>query len=174
MKKFIISSILALSATVIVSAQTVPAMCVNLQNDLSYNERNAQEQNPVLYKEVLDLQNFLAKTKSPVTRRNYLTQNDVNELIEKKLEKEANRYIQQWPAEKISLENGRWGAFIKFGKNMLKLGKKADGTKHTPEELTTISLDEIKKMIEDQLPDAFKKNTTVKKKAAKKVAPKKK
>ena len=104
----------------------------------------------------------------------HLTQKEVNELIEKKLEKEANRYIQQWPAEKISLENGRWGAFIKFGKNMLKLGKKEDGTKHTAEELTTISLDEIKKMIEDQLPDAFKKNTTVKKKAAKKVAPKKK
>jgi DNA topoisomerase-1 len=45
-----------------------------------------------------------------------LTQKDCNELIEKKIEKEANRFIQQWPAEKISIENGRWGAFIRFNK----------------------------------------------------------
>ena len=45
-----------------------------------------------------------------------LTQQDCNELIEKKVEKEANRFIQQWPAEKIALENGRWGPFIRFGK----------------------------------------------------------
>ncbi|MEO6538878.1 MAG: type I DNA topoisomerase, partial [Ferruginibacter sp.] len=38
-----------------------------------------------------------------------LTQQDCNELIEKKLEKEANRFIQQWPEEKIAIENGRWG-----------------------------------------------------------------
>ena len=103
-----------------------------------------------------------------------LSQTDVNELIEKKLEKEANRYIQQWPEEKISVENGRWGPFIKFGKNMLKLTKKADSTKHTPEELTTISLDEVKKMIEEQMPDAFKKKTAAKKAVTKKKAAKKK
>ena len=103
----------------------------------------------------------------------HLTQKDVNELIEKKLEKEANRYIQQWADEKISIENGRWGAFIKFGKNMLKLTKKADGTKHTAEELTIVSLDEVKKMIEEQMPDAFKKKAAVKKKAVKKSSKKK-
>ena len=103
-----------------------------------------------------------------------LSEQDIKELIEKKLEKEANRYIQQWSSEKISIENGRWGPFIKFGKNMLKLTKKADGTKHTAEELVVVGLDEVKKMIEEQMPDAFKKKTTVKKKAAKKAAPKKK
>lgn len=97
-----------------------------------------------------------------------LSQSDINELIEKKLEKEANRYIQQWPAEKISIENGRWGPFIRFGKNMLKLTKKADGTKHTAEELAVVGIDEVKKMIEEQMPDAFKKKTATKKKAAKK------
>src|SRR5665213_779324 len=45
-----------------------------------------------------------------------LTQKDCNELIEKKIEKEANRFIKEWPEEKIAIENGRWGPFIRFGK----------------------------------------------------------
>ncbi len=97
-----------------------------------------------------------------------LSSNDVKELIDKKIEKEANRYIQQWTSEKISIENGRWGAFVRFGKNMLKLTKKADGTKHTDEELATISLEEVKKMIIEQMPNAFDKKTKPTKKAAKK------
>ncbi len=100
-----------------------------------------------------------------------LTQSDCNELIAKKLEKEANRYIRQWPEEKISLENGRWGAFIRFGKKMLKMGRKADGSKFAEEELATISLEEIKKMIEAELPGAFEK--AAKKAPAKKAATKK-
>ena len=88
-----------------------------------------------------------------------LSQQDINELIEKKMDKEANRFIQQWPAEKISIENGRWGAFIRFQKKMLKMGKKADGTKFEAAELTTIDLDTIKKMIEEQVPGAFTKKT---------------
>jgi DNA topoisomerase I len=102
-----------------------------------------------------------------------LSQNDVNELIEKKLDKEANRYIQQWPAEKISVENGRWGPFVRFGKKMLKLGRKESGEKYTTEELTSISLDEVKKMIEQQVPGAFTKKTATKKAAAKKAPAKK-
>ncbi|HOZ79920.1 MAG TPA: type I DNA topoisomerase [Ferruginibacter sp.] len=102
-----------------------------------------------------------------------LTQKDCNELIEKKIEKEANRFIQQWPAEKISIENGRWGAFIRFGKKMLKLYGKDDKTKYTPEELATIDLEVIKKMIVAQDPTAFTKKAPAKKGAAKKAAPKK-
>ncbi len=89
----------------------------------------------------------------------HLTQKDCEELIVKKLEKEANRYIRQWPEEKIALENGRWGAFIRFGKKMLKLGRKADGGKFEEADLQEISLDTVKKMIEDQLPGAFEKKT---------------
>lgn len=99
-----------------------------------------------------------------------LSQADINELIEAKVVKEANRFIQQWPAEKISIENGRWGAFIRFGKLMLKLGKKADGTKYEAADLATISLEEVKQMIVAQMPDAFTKKT---KAPAKKAAPKK-
>lgn len=100
-----------------------------------------------------------------------LTQPQMNELIDKKMDKEANRFIQQWPEEKIALENGRWGAFIRFGKKMIKLAKKKDGEKYTNEELVSISIDEVKKMIEIEEPNAFKK-AAPKKAAAKKTAAK--
>ncbi len=87
------------------------------------------------------------------------------DLIEKKLEKEANRYILNFPEEKISVENGRWGPFIKFNKKMLKL----TGKKYTPEEAALLSLDEVKAMIEAQVPNAFAK-AAPKKAAARKAA----
>ena len=104
-----------------------------------------------------------------------LTQPEINELVETKIEKEANRYIQNWPSEKISIENGRWGAYIKFGKKMLKVTKKQDDTKYTPEELAVIPIEEVKRMIELQVPDAFAKKAKApaKKAATKKAAPKK-
>ncbi|MDQ6902746.1 MAG: type I DNA topoisomerase [Bacteroidota bacterium] len=98
-----------------------------------------------------------------------LTQKDCNELVEKKIEKEANRYIKQWPEEKIAIENGRWGPFIRFGKKMLKLSANGTGTKYTPDELSAIEIDEVKKMIVKQEPKAFDKKPA-KKKAAKKKA----
>lgn len=101
-----------------------------------------------------------------------LTQSDCNELLDKKLEKEANRYIRQWPEEKISIENGRWGPFIRFGKKMLKLQAGPNG-KYSAEELALIELDEIKKMIVAQDPKAFDKKTPAKKTATKKAAVKK-
>jgi len=102
-----------------------------------------------------------------------LSQKEINELVEAKIKKEANRYIRQWPEEKISIENGRWGPFIRFGKKMLKLGKKADDTKYAAEELANISLDDVKKIIEAQMPDAFTKKAA-KKATTKKAAPKEK
>ena len=111
-----------------------------------------------------------------------LSQSDINELIDAKLDKEANRYIQQWEKEKIAIENGRWGPFIKFGKANFKIPKKADDTKYEAEELKEISLDEVKKWITEQDPKAFaekkkpaaKKATTAKRPAAKKAPAKKK
>ncbi len=111
-----------------------------------------------------------------------LSTQDINELIEAKISKEANRYIQQWTDEKISIENGRWGPFIRFGKKMLKLGKKADDSKYSEEDLITVSLEDIKKIILSQDPKAFDTKTkkagtkkpAVKKAATKKAAVKKK
>lgn len=98
-----------------------------------------------------------------------LSQANIDELIEAKIKKEENRYIQNWPEEKISIENARWGPVLKFGKKILKVGRKADDSKYTAEELTTVPLEDVKKMIELQIPNAF----ATKKAAAKKAAPKK-
>ena len=92
---------------------------------------------------------------------------DVEELIEAKLDKEANRYIQQWEEEKISIENGRWGPFIKFKKANFKIPKKQDDTKYTAEELKEISLDQVKKWILEQDKTAFVQKKTAKKKIMK-------
>jgi len=102
-----------------------------------------------------------------------LRQKDIEELIEKKVAKEANRYIQNWTSEKISIENGRWGPFVRFGKKMLKLGRKEDGEKYSTEELINLPIEEVKKMIEQQVPGAFSKKAATKKTETKKVAAKK-
>jgi len=100
-----------------------------------------------------------------------LTQADLNQLIEAKMLKEANRFIQQWPDEKIALENGRWGPEVTYNKKRLRLPK----GKYTAEALATVSLDEVKAMIVAMDPKAFdKKKTAPKKKAAVKKVTKKK
>ncbi|RCU43318.1 type I DNA topoisomerase [Chryseobacterium lacus] len=99
-----------------------------------------------------------------------LSQNDIQELIEAKLEKEANRYIQQWEKEKISIENGRWGPFIKFGKTNFKIPKTKDDEKYTAEDLAEVTLEEVKKWITAQDKTAFAEK---KKTAAKKATPNK-
>jgi DNA topoisomerase-1 len=113
-------------------------------------------------------------------RYNFITlsQAEMNELIDAKVKKEANRYIQRWADEKISVENGRWGPFIRFGKKMLKIPRKADDTKYTAEEAAAFTLDDVKKMIEAEVPGAFavkeKKAKGKNPAAKKKAAPKKK
>ena len=104
-----------------------------------------------------------------------LIQDEMNELIEAKIKKETNRFIQRWPDEKISVENARWGPVLKFGKKILKLNLKADGTKYSADEAALIPLEDIKAMIAAQVPNAFgKKKAAPKKKPAVKKAAKKK
>ena len=88
-----------------------------------------------------------------------LTQAEMNELIEAKVAKESNRYIQRWEDEKISVENARWGPIIKFGKKTISLPRKADGTRPTAEEAAALTLEQVKKIIEGEFPDAFAKKT---------------
>jgi DNA topoisomerase-1 len=104
-----------------------------------------------------------------------LSQSDIDELVGKKLEKEANRHIKIWPEEKIGIENGRWGPFIRFGKHMLKLTRSESGERYKPEELAGLELEDVKRMIVEQMPDAFEKKAKGAKKAAgkKAAAPKK-
>jgi DNA topoisomerase I len=86
-----------------------------------------------------------------------ISQEEAVELIKAKIEKEKNRYIQRWEDEKINLENGRWGPFIRFGKKSVKLPKKKDNTRYTPEEAKEFTLDQVKKFIEMEIPGAFEK-----------------
>ena len=104
-----------------------------------------------------------------------ITEEEAQRLIAAKVEKESNRYIHQWPEEKISVENGRYGPYIKFVKANVYL--KRDGKKITElEEIQALTLDDVKAMIEDQIPGAFKekKKAPAKKKPAAKKAPVKK
>ena len=71
------------------------------------------------------------------------------EDIEAKIEKEANRYIRQWTDDKIALENGRWGPFIRFKKKSFKLPLKEDGEKFTSDDLKDVELDQVKKWLKD-------------------------
>ncbi len=105
-----------------------------------------------------------------------LSQSDITELVEAKLEKEANRFIQQWEKEKIAVENGRWGPFIRFGKKMVKLPRKEDGEKYESEELKTVSLETVRGWLKEageltDKPEA--KKASVKKASAKKPVGKK-
>lgn len=93
------------------------------------------------------------------------------ELIEAKIEKEANRYIHQWESEGIAIENGRWGPYIRFGKKNVKIPK-IDGERVTAETAAGLTLEQVKEFIEAEIPDAFK--VPEKKKAPAKKAPAKK
>jgi DNA topoisomerase-1 len=99
-----------------------------------------------------------------------LSTEEMHELIEKKVEKEANRYIHKWDDEKITVENGRWGPFIRFKKKSVKIPKKEDGSRVSSEEAKELTLENVKKIIEAEIPDAFgtKKKTAKKKKTTKK------
>jgi DNA topoisomerase I len=104
-----------------------------------------------------------------------ISESDAQTLIAAKVDKEANRYIHHWEEEKISVENGRYGPFIKFGKENAYL--KRGGKKITEmEEIKTLTLEEVKEMIIDQVPWAFKEKKTASKKkpVAKKTLTKKK
>ena len=86
----------------------------------------------------------------------HLTPVQINELLEAKLEKEANRYIQQWDKEKITIENGRWGPFIRKGKKAINIPK-IDGERVTAEIAAQLTLDEVKEIIEGGMPESVKK-----------------
>lgn len=88
-----------------------------------------------------------------------LVQDEMNELIDAKVKKEANRYIHRWPDEKIAVENARWGPIIKFGKKIIRMPKKADDTKYSADEAAAFTVDQVKAFIETEIPGAFTKKT---------------
>ena len=107
-----------------------------------------------------------------------LTEQEAHELIAIKIEKDAKKFIHVWEEEKINVENGRWGPYIKFKKKNVKIPKKEDGTRITYEEAQAMTLDDVKAIILAEDPTAFgkpkKKKAAAKKKTTKKPAAKKK
>lgn len=81
---------------------------------------------------------------------------DALDLIEKKREKEANRYIHNWEDLKLSVQNGRWGPFVKFKKKNISFPKN-DGKRVTSEEAAEMTLEQIQALVEKEIPGAFKK-----------------
>jgi DNA topoisomerase-1 len=100
-----------------------------------------------------------------------LTPQQAIELIEAKIEKEANRYIHHWPEAGISVENGRWGPFIKFGKAIVNLPR-IDGAKMNADHALTLTLEDVKKIIVAEIPGAFDEKKPAKKAGAKTAAKK--
>lgn len=102
-----------------------------------------------------------------------ITEEEAHRLIALKVDKEANRYIHNWSEEKISVERGRYGPYIKFGKENVYL--KRSGKKITDEEeIAKLTLSEVKEMISEQIPGAFGEKKTKTKSTAKKTTTKKK
>ncbi|SNY94455.1 type I DNA topoisomerase [Flagellimonas pacifica] len=86
-----------------------------------------------------------------------LSKTDIVELIEAKKIKEAEKLIQEWPAEKIRIEKARWGRHnIIKGRIKVELSKDVDATK--------ISLEEAQALLEKKAP---KKKTKAKAKTKK-------
>ena len=86
-----------------------------------------------------------------------LSQDDIVELIEVKKQKEIDKVIQNWEEEGIRIEKARWGRHnIIKGKTKVELAKSVD--------VTVLSLDEVKGILEKNAP----KKTARKKKVTKK------
>ena len=94
-----------------------------------------------------------------------LSQSDIIELIEDKLQKNIDKVLHDWAAEGILVEKARWGrSVITKGKIKIELSKDVDAAK--------LTLAEVQEMIAKKVP--AKKATTAKKATAKKVVAKKK
>ncbi len=93
-----------------------------------------------------------------------LSQNDIEELIEDKLQKNIDKVIHNWEAEGILVLKARWGrSEITKGKIKIELSKDIDASK--------LTLAEVQAMIEKKTPA---KKTVAKKTSVKKVTAKKK
>ncbi len=93
-----------------------------------------------------------------------LSQQDVQDLIEDKLQKNIDKVLHNWEDEGILVEKARWGrSVITKGKIKIELSKDVDATK--------LTLEEVQKMIADKTPA---KKTPAKKATATKKAPAKK
>ncbi|WP_396178211.1 type I DNA topoisomerase [Flavobacterium sp.] len=104
-----------------------------------------------------------------------LSQADIEELIEDKLQKEIDKVIHDWKEDGIKVEKARWGrSVITKGKVKIELSKDVDAA--------AMTLEQVKELIEKKAPakktvakkTPAKKTTATKKTTAAKKAPEKK
>jgi DNA topoisomerase-1 len=99
-----------------------------------------------------------------------LSQSDIEELIDDKLQKNIDKVLHNWKDEGILVEKARWGrSVITKGKTKIELSKDIDATK--------LTLEQVQEMIAKKTPakkTAAKKTTTAKKPTAKKTTTAKK
>jgi DNA topoisomerase I len=99
----------------------------------------------------------------------HLSQSDLNELIQDKLQKVFDKVLHDWKAEGIKVEKARWGrSIITKGKIKIELGKEIDAEK--------LTLAQVQELIEKKAPakKAAAKKAPAKKTVAKKTTVKKK
>ncbi|WP_336065399.1 type I DNA topoisomerase [Mesoflavibacter sp. CH_XMU1404-2] len=92
-----------------------------------------------------------------------LTTEDIETLIDEKIQKEIDKVVHNWEEEGIRVEKARWGRHnIIKGKTKIELAKTVDAA--------ALTLEEVKDLIEKNAPKkkATKKKTTKKKTSAKK------
>jgi DNA topoisomerase-1 len=93
-----------------------------------------------------------------------LSQSDIEELIEDKLQKNIDKVLHNWKEEGIIVEKARWGrSVILKGKLKIELGKEIDAA--------SLTLAQVQEIIAKKTPA---KKTAAKKAPAKKATAKKK
>ena len=94
---------------------------------------------------------FVSITKGSGFQLETITEAQAIILIEDKLNKEANKFIHNWEKEGISVQNGRYGPYVKVAndKKNYKLLNDA-GEKMNMEEAKTVTLEHVIKVIEQQ------------------------
>ncbi len=84
-----------------------------------------------------------------------LSEADIIELIEDKIQKEKDKLIHHWEDEGIKVEKARWGRFkVSQGKTKIELPKTTDAE--------ALTLDEVKAMLDKKKPKKTKKKTKTK------------
>jgi len=90
-----------------------------------------------------------------------LSEADIIELIEDKIQKEKDKIIHHWKDEGIKVEKARWGRFkVSKGKQKIELPKTTDAE--------ALTLEEVKEMLKSKTPKKKTRKTTKRTKSSKK------
>jgi DNA topoisomerase-1 len=92
---------------------------------------------------------FVSITKGSGFQLETISETQAIQLIEQKLEKEAQKYLKEWADYDLFIEAGRWGPFVRSGKKAYKLSD-ANGKKITAEEVAALTVEQVIAMVEEQ------------------------